>query len=221
MTNYELPPPDTHCFDDDTGKDVWSYSKELVLEILEFELKLVSAQAKHIAELKAKLPPTGHVARKRIREGGSMTTNYERTAAWLKACGKEPSNENFSVQIGCHMEEFVELLRSVELYIFDDRPIPAAFDHWVKDVSAIARSLKCGISRMRIKDREAFLDALCDCEVTGNGLAYLAQMNKPAADAAVLAANEAKLVDGKPVILPGGKIGKPEGWTPPDLSKFV
>ena len=21
-----LPPPDTHCFDDDTGRDVWSYS---------------------------------------------------------------------------------------------------------------------------------------------------------------------------------------------------
>jgi hypothetical protein len=22
----DLPKPDTHCFDDDTGKDVWSYS---------------------------------------------------------------------------------------------------------------------------------------------------------------------------------------------------
>jgi hypothetical protein len=24
----ELPPPDTHCFDDDTGRDVWSYSAD-------------------------------------------------------------------------------------------------------------------------------------------------------------------------------------------------
>ena len=30
----DLPPPDTHCFDEDTGKDVWSYSAELMREIL-------------------------------------------------------------------------------------------------------------------------------------------------------------------------------------------
>lgn len=29
-----LPLPDTHCFDDDTKTDCWSYSKELVLEIV-------------------------------------------------------------------------------------------------------------------------------------------------------------------------------------------
>jgi hypothetical protein len=37
----------------------------------------------------------------------------------------------------------------------------------------------------------------------------------------VLASNEAKLVDGKPVILEGGKIGKPENWKAPDLRGFV
>lgn len=29
-----LPAPDTHCYDSDTGKDVWSYSRELVESIL-------------------------------------------------------------------------------------------------------------------------------------------------------------------------------------------
>ena len=29
-----LPDPDTHCFDDDTQQDVWSYSKELVEQML-------------------------------------------------------------------------------------------------------------------------------------------------------------------------------------------
>jgi hypothetical protein len=28
----KLPEPDTHCFDDDTGLDVWSYSKEQMLQ---------------------------------------------------------------------------------------------------------------------------------------------------------------------------------------------
>lgn len=31
--NYELPKPDTHCFDTDTGLDVWSYSKEQMLSL--------------------------------------------------------------------------------------------------------------------------------------------------------------------------------------------
>ena len=30
----ELPQPDTHCHDDDTGLDVWSYSHDLVRSIV-------------------------------------------------------------------------------------------------------------------------------------------------------------------------------------------
>ena len=30
----QMPEPDTHCYDDDTQKDVWSYSKELVEHML-------------------------------------------------------------------------------------------------------------------------------------------------------------------------------------------
>ena len=70
-------------------------------------------------------------------------------------------------------------------------------------------------------DMPEIKDALCDIEVTANGVAYLAEMDKPGADRAVLDSNDAKLVDGKPVILEGGKIGKPAGWTAPDLRGFV
>jgi len=84
----------------------------------------------------------------------------------------------------------------------------------------------------KLKKREQFvyipthlrveaLDALCDTEVTGNGVAYMAGFKKVAADELVLASNDAKLVDGKPVILEGGKIGKPEGWKAPDLRELV
>ncbi len=37
-------------------------------------------------------------------------TNFQRTKAWLEACGKEPSIDNLSVQIGVHLEEFCEFL---------------------------------------------------------------------------------------------------------------
>ena len=147
-------------------------------------------------------------------------TNFARTAAWLAACGKEPSPANASLQIGCHLEEIAEFL---VLLAFEKK------EHWnfaqraAADLTVVGRALKTKTGEVRITDmdREAALDALCDSEVTGNGVAFLLGFNKPAADLAVLSANESKLVDGKPVILPGGKIGKPEGWVAPDLSAFV
>lgn len=147
-------------------------------------------------------------------------TNYQRTKDWLAACGKEPSAENLSVQIGCHMEETLEFFSTLDFSTsHEDQTMRVV----IANLSSLSRMLKTRIAHTRIRasEREAALDALCDSEVTGNGVAYLAGFDKDGADAAVLASNDAKLVDGKPVILPGGKIGKPEGWKPPDLSPFV
>lgn len=147
-------------------------------------------------------------------------TNYDRTANWLKACGKEPNIEGLSVQIGCHLEEICEFLGALRS---DSEGYGKLLERTKADLEWFA---------VKLKKREQFvyipthlrvdaLDALCDTEVTGNGVAYMAGLNKPGADQAVLASNEAKLVDGKPVILEGGKIGKPEGWKPPDLREFI
>ena len=146
--------------------------------------------------------------------------NYHRTKRWLMNCGKEPSPENLSVQIGCHIEEMVEFMSTLDL-----QGLMVA--HEIKDalqsLSYLGSLAKSRTKVIGFKDgaRTDALDALCDAEVTGNGVAYLAGFDKPLADWAVLAANDAKLVDGKPVILEGGKIGKPEGWKPPDLSAYV
>jgi len=145
--------------------------------------------------------------------------NFQRTSAWLNACGKERNEHNVSVQIGCHIEEFVEFLSAIEVNVGQDTK-----DSVVMALTELAKGLKAGgiwYARIPYGRRADVLDALCDSEVTGNGIAYLAEMEKDAADQAVLEANEAKLVDGKPVILPGGKIGKPEGWKAPNLSMYV
>lgn len=145
--------------------------------------------------------------------------NFQRTAAWLNACGKEPSEHNVSIQIGCHIEEFVEFLEAIDVNVGRDTK-----DSVVIALTDLAKGLKAGgiwYARIPLGRRADVLDALCDSEVTGNGIAYLANMEKDAADQAVLESNEAKLVDGKPVILPGGKIGKPEGWKAPNLNLYV
>ena len=147
-------------------------------------------------------------------------SNFQRTAAWLHACGKGKTVINLSVQIGCDMEEYAEFLEVIELDSAFDRE---QLNDLRGDLARIGTLLKRGVIMARINqaDRVDALDALCDREVTGNGIAYLADFDKEGADEAVLDSNDAKLVDGKPVILPGGKIGKPEGWEPPNIARFV
>lgn len=150
-------------------------------------------------------------------------SNFQRTATWLRNCGKESNKLNaeaISVQIGCHIEEVCELLDNLSV---SKEGYARLLQRCVIDLNALALKLKTGgvIAYIPEHLREDCLDALCDAEVTGNGIAYLAQMDKDEADNAVLTSNEAKLVDGKPVILPGGKIGKPEGWQPPNLKPYV
>lgn len=148
-------------------------------------------------------------------------TNFQRTAAWLHACGKTRSPQNLSVQIGCHIEEFVEFLDQLEVETHDNTE--ARLTVVSELLEAVATSLKRGevLASIPADHRERALDALCDMEVTGNGVAYLAGFDKDSADLEVLGANDAKLVDGKPVLLDGGKIGKPPGWKPANLGPFV
>lgn len=39
MTPENWPKPDTHCWDDDEERDVWSYSKDQVREIVRMEVE--------------------------------------------------------------------------------------------------------------------------------------------------------------------------------------
>ena len=150
-------------------------------------------------------------------------TNFQRVSQWHAACGKIPGNpEHFSVAFGVDLEEWVEGMSCIELNLPEE-----AIDEVrlaMRRISDLATLLKRGSVHARIADgrRVDFLDALCDKDVTGNALAYLAGFDKDGADQAVLASNDAKLVDGKPVFVPGTqKIAKPEGWTAPNLTPFI
>lgn len=150
-----------------------------------------------------------------------QASNYERTRAWLAACGKTPGKEALSVQVGCHLEEFSEFLRCLVI----SSPTGVSANLLVEAqavLDSVGTLLKNGVAQVDIYDREGALDALCDCEVTGNGVAYLAGFDKEEADRRVLDSNDDKFEeDGKPVILPGGKIGKRQGWAAPDLGDLV
>lgn len=154
-------------------------------------------------------------------EAFSNKTNFRRTADWLKACGKEVgNNHHLATQIGCHIEELCEFLDELMIVgsVADNDSISLASTR----LKGVAHRLKQGAVGVRLKDRVNALDALCDCEVTGNGVAYLAGFNKEEADRRVLFSNESKLnEDGTPVILPGGKIGKSDRYVKPFLVDCV
>ena len=150
-----------------------------------------------------------------------MSTNFQRVSQWHAACGKTPGNaDHISVAIGVDMEETTELINCLRV----------SSDGWQRvleractDLGDLASAIKSGkiVAHIPTHVRTDALDALCDREVTGNAVAYLVGFNKDAADKAVLDSNDAKLVDGKAILAPGGKIMKPEGWTAPDLKNFV
>jgi predicted HAD superfamily Cof-like phosphohydrolase len=149
-----------------------------------------------------------------------MKSNFQRTAEWLQNCGKGKTVENLSVQIGCDIEEYCEFLRTLSV---EKEGYQKLIQRTCDDLEWFASKLKRRdlIVRIPADKRVEALDALCDRDVTGNGVAYLADFDKEEADEEVLNSNDAKLVDGKPIILEGGKIGKPQGWLPPNLKKFV
>lgn len=156
-----------------------------------------------------------------------MTTNFQRTKAWLKACGKEPTPENMSVQAGCMAEEFREVLDALSFHKPGASPDSSGWrevvERIVADIEALGKALKKGelLAYVEPHNRVNLLDGLCDVEVTLNGVAYLAGFDKDGADQEVLASNESKLEDGKAVILEGGKIGKGKDYKAPNLRGFV
>ena len=147
-------------------------------------------------------------------------TNYQRTKAWLEACGKDRTAENLSVQVGCMLEEFCELLTTLRT---DSEGYAKLMERTRIDLEWYAGKLKRREQEVYIPIhlRVDALDALCDIDVTANGVAFLANFDKDAADQAVLDSNDSKLEDGKAVILPGGKIGKGKDYKAPELRGFV
>lgn len=147
-------------------------------------------------------------------------TNYKRTERWLSACGVKQDAETQRVQIGCDLEETAEVLELIWLTDPQDREMLADA---VVTLMTLSRGLLEGKANAYIpfNKRAAYLKELCDREVTGNAVCYAHGWNKRAADRLVLMSNDSKLENGRPVILPSGKIGKAEGWVRPDLSSCV
>lgn len=142
---------------------------------------------------------------------------------WFKAAVPNPTDDNRRVQLGCHLEEVDKMMEATSV---GNPLICEDLSGYMTDnnlsLSAIASKLKKGLfNQAKIRDKTAFADALADQIVTAIGLAYYHSIDIEGALNEVNRSNWSKFVDGKPVFDENGKIKKGDGYTPPDLSKFV
>lgn len=132
---------------------------------------------------------------------------------WHKRARPEPTEKDFDVQLGCHIEEFVEMMDAISIY-FDDVPVAKALD----TLENLADGLKAGVLTVSSTDRGELLDALADQIVTAVGVGHCAKMDMVAAVQEVNDSNWSKFnYKGFPEFDENGKVKKGERYRKPNL----
>tara|TARA_R110000822_G_scaffold14172_7_gene50114 strand:+ start:192 stop:620 length:429 start_codon:yes stop_codon:yes gene_type:complete len=136
----------------------------------------------------------------------------ENITLWHKRARPEPAGRDLDIQIGCHIEEFIEMMDS--LNIDANSALAKALD----ELEDYADSLKAGTRTVSAIDRESLLDALADQIVTAVGVGVCAKMDINAAVGEVDASNWSKFnYKGYPEFDENGKIKKGDKYRPPNL----
>ena len=134
---------------------------------------------------------------------------------WHKRARPEPDDKAFNVQLGCHLEEIVEMLTSL------GSKGKGEFLLWkvTYDLNTLASELKKGEVTIELRDRQEFLDSLADQVVTAIGAGHCAKMQVVEAIEEVNKSNWSKFDQetGLPIFNEHGKIMKGAAYKAPDL----
>lgn len=141
----------------------------------------------------------------------------KKTKEWFEAAVPVPTEASFNVQLGCHLEEVVEMLDNLCTKQGDDILLARAADS-MEDLSKALKNGSYKVIALRILDH---LDALADQIVTAVGCAHMAGMDIVGALYEVNRSNFSKFEDGKPVFNEHGKIKKGRDYQAPELAGFV
>lgn len=129
---------------------------------------------------------------------------------WHRRARPNPTNADFQVQLSCHIEEFNEMLDTLEF--------KGSWDMLRRELNRLQRALREGFETAAILDRKEFLDALADQVVTAVGAGHCAGMRAADAVQRVNASNWSKFDEhGEPIRNEHGKVMKGEMYKPPVL----
>lgn len=150
----------------------------------------------------------------------TTTNTLQSIAKWHQQARPAPSDKDFNVQLGCHLEEVCEMLEALTFSfpLTNFNPIPGHLTSAYHMLKMLSTSLKAGEAAASTHNREGFLDSLADQIVTAVGVGHCADMNVKEATARVDSSNWSKFVDGQPQFDRNGKIAKPTTYRKPDLT---
>ena len=132
---------------------------------------------------------------------------------WHRRACPAPDQRALDVQLGCHIEEFVEMLEALAI-----NGEPVSNSSAFAKLKKLTDMLKAGDVSATVLDRKGLLDSLADQVVTSVGVGYRAGMNVPVACVRVDTSNWSKFdAAGNPVFDADGKISKGLSYLPPDL----
>lgn len=137
---------------------------------------------------------------------------------WFEKAKPNPTMKDLCVQVGCHLEEVVEMLNA---FGYDSLDASTASARAETALTELANMFKGGGISSITFDPVAVLDATRDQCVTGVGIDYMMGANSVLAQREVNRSNNSKFEDGKPVFHESGKIAKGKHYTPPSLAPFT
>lgn len=141
------------------------------------------------------------------------------TLDWFKEAMPNPDIKNFNVQVGCHLEEVVEMI--TELHTDND----IGKHHLARAIvylNALAEYMKRNHHFViKMGKRHDFADAVVDQTVTAAGINYILDVDHIGALNEVNRGNYSKFVDGKAVFDENGKIKKGPNFVKADLTPYI
>lgn len=146
------------------------------------------------------------------------------TELWFKRAKPEPTEQDFNTQLGCHLEEIVEMLDTLLFkgVMFHNGAASGNALSVRNKLHSLAEDLKSGRATAKVENRVELLDALADQIVTAAGTGYMAGMSVPVALDRVNSSNFSKFSDdGMPLFDANGKIKKGPNYKKVNLEDLV
>lgn len=139
---------------------------------------------------------------------------------WHTHARPNPTDKDFSVQLGCHFEEVAEMVETLRFHVHGHESCDGEMTMLFTGLKLFADSLKSGeaVATVAATNRKALLDSIADQIVTAVGVGHCARMAVATACTTVNASNWSKFdSDGQPIFDANGKIAKGPNYAPPDL----
>lgn len=137
----------------------------------------------------------------------------QRTKEWFEQAIPEPTIDQATIQLGCHMEEFNEMFEAL------------GYACCTKEIERVADSFKKSyahqVGSVESCDLNGLFDAMIDQIVTAVGVCHMMGFDVQKGLQEVNRSNFSKFENGKPVFDENGKITKGENYSPPDLTPYI